>query len=106
MRLTELNPRWLSFPDGAGRQGVSFDCPCCRGVRLGVFFVNPLDGPAVDLKELHRARMDDPVLNDVHVGRVLWRRAGDGFEDLTLDPSIDASGFGHWHGHVRNGGIA
>lgn len=69
---------------------LSFDCPCCREVRLAVFFKNPIDG---------KVATDDR--DDEH----LWTRTGDTFETVTLSPSIDASGHGHWHGHIRNGQI-
>lgn len=67
--------------------GVSFWCPCCRKVRIAVFFANPIDGkpPSDDHK--------------------LWTRSGETYETLTLTPSIDASAHGHWHGFIRNGAI-
>jgi len=34
-----------------------------------------------------------------------WDRQGDTFDTLTLLPSIDFSGKGHWHGHITNGVI-
>lgn len=105
MNLTDLNPRWtVGHPDRVGI-GVEFDCPgpCCAGkpspdgwndpeegkskkFRLSVRFHNPLDG--------------GPAFNP---GRYMWTRAGDTFETLSLSPSLDASGFGHWHGHVMGG---
>lgn len=90
MKLTALNPRWLSYELGRRGQGVSFDCPHCTGkykTRVSVPFENPLDGRA-------------PV-----VGREdYWKRTGDDFETLTLSPSIDGSPE-HWHGHVRSGEV-
>lgn len=104
MKLTELSPRWALDADivvvGGGppmhdenRTGMAltFECPCCRGTeratRLAVFFRNPIDGkpPSDDHK--------------------LWERTGTTFEDLTLSPSIDASGVGHWHGFIQVGEI-
>ncbi len=86
MRLIELDPHWIA-EEGRQGQGIHFECPHCRETRIGVYFKNPIDGgtPAKD--------------------RLLWQRAGDTFETLTLTPSIDASKFGHWHGHVTNGEI-
>lgn len=70
--------------------GVSFECPHCRTIRIGVFFSNPVDGkpPSDDFDAQH-----------------LWYREGTGFDDLTLSPSVDASGHGHWHGHIRDGEV-
>lgn len=99
MRLSDLNPSFFtewSPPDQPQRSGcgVIFDCPHCVaagkpvGEReiLSVPFANPIDGgPAMSTR------------------KVLWQRTGDTFENLTLAPSVDASGFGHWHGFIING---
>mgnify|MGYP006921811288 CR=1 FL=1 len=95
MKLVELNPRWsvdadiiigdrvVHDPERHG-MGLSFDCPCCvgtsRATRLAVFFRNPIDGKVAS----------DDYKN-------LWLRTGDSFDTLTLSPSVDASGHGHWH---------
>lgn len=114
MTLSELNPRWFA-EEGRRGQGVTFECPCCigkpNGVRLAAAFVPPLDGGApVSLK----ASTIYPLLwptDGSSDGRVTvppgihWLRTGDTFEALTLSPSIDASGAGHWHGWVQNGEI-
>lgn len=94
MRLTDLDPRWISESGRNDQMGISFDCPCekCRGAeppflarRIGVWFENPIDGgPAAS-------------------GHLLWRRTGETFETLTLSPSIDMSKHGHWHGFITNG---
>lgn len=94
MKLTELNPRWLSFDTGRRGQGIAFDCPCekCQRTkfrrRVTVPFANPLDGKA------RAAGRED-----------YWTRDGDEFETLTLSPSIDESECGHWHGTVRQGEV-
>lgn len=99
IKLTDLEPRWAADYDiligdrvvhDADRVGmaISFLCPCCREMRLCVFFKNPVDG---------KAHTDDR--DDAH----LWTRTGDTFETLSLTPSVDASGFGHWHGVITNG---
>jgi hypothetical protein len=95
MRLVELEPRWFAFSDGQ-RVGLTFDCPHCRVERLGVAF--------------HRQGFE--AIDDAHIRAQspstehIWvMREGDTFENLTLSPSIDASGVGHWHGHVTNGEI-
>jgi hypothetical protein len=82
--------------------GITFDCPCSAVImltghphnvkcprRIFVFFDKPLDGGA-------------PI-----PGERLWQRSGgDSFETMTLAPSIDASGEGHWHGWVRDGEVS
>lgn len=96
MRLAELNPRWWAdSTDGTtGRHlGVTFDCPHCpkeHPLRLSVAFSNPIGGgePYAVPTKLH------------------WQRTGEDFETLTLTPSIDASGFGHWHGFIQNGEVS
>lgn len=103
MKLTDLNPRWLTmsqytlpggtlcFPRWSGEKrvgcGVTFDDPTNPQQRLGVFFENPIDGlPPAD-------------------GQKLWHREGDSFDNLTLTPSIDASASGGWHGFITKGNI-
>lgn len=103
MRLTDLEPRWgidadividgsKKHFDGRHGMAVTFFCPCCRGTeretRLGVWFANPIDqGPPTD------------------DAKHLWQRSGDSFDTLTLQPSVDASQYGHWHGFITNGEI-
>lgn len=108
MRLTELEPHWVSEFGRSDdvKQGVTFLCPHCRARRLGVFFDHPICGSLpVDLVAFNRARLraDDHPFDDIHVGAVLWHRAGETFENLSLSPSIDASAFGCWHGYLTNG---
>lgn len=109
MRLVDLAPRWVGdYAMPSARQGVSFACPCCRTIRLAVFFDVGVDTAAVDLATLRAARWESPGgdhLADLHVGAVLWHRTGETFDTLTLTPSLDASAFGHWHGYIRQGGI-
>lgn len=114
VKLTDLNPRWFAV-EGRHGQGVTFDCPHCRGtpnaVRLAVAFQPPLDGGSpIDLKKfesLLKAICDpgeDWPHNKVPPG-IVWGRSGDTFEALTLHPSIDASAAGHWHGFVSKGEV-
>lgn len=95
MRLSELNPRWV-MPLRFSVQlptGISFDCPCCRSRRLSVAFRNPIDPERLLAATAWRA--SEPA----------WDRSGETFENLTLLPSIDFSGTGHWHGHITAGEI-
>jgi hypothetical protein len=92
MKLTELDPRWLSYSTGRRGLGISFDCPHCTGrfkARVTVPFENPLDGKA-------------PVTGfDQYFNRV-----GDDFTTLTVSPLIDGSRNGHWRGTITNGEVA
>ena len=110
MKLTNLHPEWIDghvpmTSDGGGplpplgtnaRRGIGMicDCPCGKcdpedGGRLYVPFANPLDGGPE-----HEAN------------RPAWRRTGETFAAMTLEPSIlrdpDKGGCG-WHGWVCNG---
>ena len=119
MRLTELEPHWVSicrWDDSNGTQhyydnpprigGISFNCPihtkkcnCCNQFlpsthRLVVWFKNPIDGLPPQFT------------------KYLWDRKGENFENLTLFPSINASNFVDketgvvcWHGFITNGEV-
>lgn len=112
IRLTELAPRWVGAYGAPvdAKQGISFLCPHCQSLRLAVFFDAAIcsNGP-VNLAQVKADQVDDGEapghLADHHIGRVLWHRDGDTFENLTLTPSIDASHFGHWHGNVTAGNV-
>jgi len=86
VKLSELDPRWWSVDMSRRGQGIHFLCPTCRIERIGVAFNNPIDGgaPAPGCK-------------------FYWTRAGESFDDLTLDPSINAAAVGHWHGFIKSG---
>lgn len=105
MRLTELEPRWWGDGD-RHHLGITFLCPHCQVVRLGIAFSNPPDGAQAHSLEttslmwhVHQARTFD-----VPPG-CLWHRTGDDFETMSVTPSVDASKSGHWHGHIANGEI-
>jgi hypothetical protein len=67
--------------------GLSFLSPLGTGLRINIWFANPLDGGL--------------PINDPDKTRTLWQREGDTFDTLTLAPSIDASP--DWHGHINGG---
>lgn len=116
MRLTDLNPHWVSN-GGEGvtqrgepvprrdRIGIDFLCPCGKRQPIGddpdddshrcfIPFKNPPDGgPPVYGSDEHPC----------------WEREGDTFETLTLKPSIkrarEHGGCG-WHGFITNGEVS
>jgi len=101
MRLTDLDPRWISFDERL--VGITFRCPHCKTTRLTVYF-EPTSFRR-QVSQMHE------VLGDVHSDWVpsrtdfAWERIGDTFEELTIIPSVDASRSGHWHGHVKKGEV-
>lgn len=107
VRLRDLEPAWIAT---AGRHGmgISFLCPVHGGngangmaCYLGVWFENPVDGgPAYKPGEPFQRRTR---YNCFTAGEPLWRRTGETFDTLTLEPSIDAEG--HWHGYIRAGEV-
>src|SRR5918911_4918664 len=106
MKLIDLQPRW--WGDGDRRRlGITFLCPHCRSVRLGIAFANPPDGGQPHslqttsiMWHIHEARTFD-----VPPG-CLWQRTGETFDTLSLTPSVDASKSGHWHGIITNGVVS
>lgn len=110
MRLTDLKPRF--WGDGIRQLGVTFLCPHCQDVRLGIAFANPPDGgppsPVVTdagMPKMIRDHIHDTRTFDVPPG-FLWQRSGETFDVMSLSPSVDASKSGHWHGCVTNGDVA
>jgi hypothetical protein len=86
--------------------GITFLCPHCHTVRLGIAFANPPGGGVQHSLEttslmwhVHEARTFD-VPPGFH-----WHREGEDFETMSLTPSVDASKSGHWHGCITNGEV-
>lgn len=110
MKLTELNPRWVDgHPDRKGI-AVEFDCPgpCCAGKpSIAPAFHDPGEGTTKKQRLYVRlARpLDGGAVFNLHPGCTAWDHSGTTFDDLTLMPSVDASGFGHWHGFITNGEV-
>jgi hypothetical protein len=99
MKLIDLDPGWFCDKDGRNGQGISFLCPHCKKIYIGIAFKNPIDGGTpIPLRQYKNKK-----------GKLVWtynwERQGDTFENLTLIPSIDASEYGHWHGFIRDGNI-
>jgi hypothetical protein len=102
MKLTDLNPHWVTVPQVSYVKlyiGITFRCPHCpvgeRGevFYIGIFFANPVDP-------------DNWLPRITPLGKLaehVWARTGDTFETLSLTPSVDASKYGHWHGFLHNG---
>lgn len=102
MRLSSLNPRWVSLANWADHSrpfynGVSLDCPCPRCAkpacphcghapspqRLSISFWPPIDNTNAASGFLVPIQRAPTAFN---------RLKGESFEDLTLDPSISIEG--------------
>jgi hypothetical protein len=102
MKLKELDPRWYGTRTSDELVGMSFLCPCCREIRLGVRFSHLAP---------HILQPDGAI----HIPTQVWKISGDepsfsedlhhGFDNVSLTPSVDASSFGHWHGFITNGEV-
>jgi hypothetical protein len=98
MKLTELEPQFLTCIDGGLRmgkvdtlpeaQGIRFYCPGCGNHMILVWFADK----GVPPEALPAPR---------------WRAAGTGYEDLSISPSINLDVPGaagcRWHGFVTGG---
>lgn len=106
MRLVDLDPHWIGIHDWSENSpyhvGITFRCPHCPPGKRGettfiaVFFSNPIDPGQLQQKYSWTTSK---------LAENLWNRQGDTFDTLTLSPSVDASGNGHWHGFITNGEV-
>lgn len=103
MRLIDLSPRWLKH--GSNEHAVLlFRCPHCQKTWLTCTLVE-LDFQE-QCKVLVQTLGEGHGLEIVTCEKLAWT-AGPAldFEHLSIAPSIDASASGHWHGHIKDGGI-
>jgi hypothetical protein len=109
VKLTELDPRWL---EKEGRRiGFTFLCPCCLKDRLTAL------GEATSFKEqvqiMHKAmnttpedECDWPINWVPSRSDYAWQLSNlNDFNTISVNPSIDASTSGNWHGYITNGEI-
>jgi hypothetical protein len=98
MRLTDLDPQFRMFRSDKGlgktdslaeAQGITFCCPVCPSGHWLLIWFDHKNVPAEA----------EPVYR--------WQAQGNGYDDLTLAPSINAqiNDPKCWHGYVRNGEI-
>jgi hypothetical protein len=80
--------------------------------RLAIAFANPIDRGAAFPITNQRMLWDALVWNVGDTGHpvvvppgVHWKRTWSHFDVMTLQPSVDASAAGHWHGFVTLGEI-
>lgn len=99
MRLTDLDPKFIDAggegierADGSPSPkrtgvGMAFDCPCGGDCpRIYISFANPIDGG----ETLHAPG---------------WRRTGERFDVITIEPSIIRLDNCGWHGWIRSGEV-
>lgn len=98
MRLAELEPRWI-HPNV-----FAFRCPHCRKEWL---HCKNVVMSAKEQRLLFEATYgEDWNLEVVPMKEgVRWKISGTDFATMTVQPSIDASPAGHWHGHITQGRI-
>lgn len=119
MKLVALDPIWLER-DGQ-RVGIMFRCPHCLDTWLTCYSVAmPIWGEEVKGRQRWAGQMgyvrqalDRLKKRNVPENAVVpcertcaWKFAGDTFETLSIQPSLDASASGHWHGFVTGGQVA
>ena len=91
-------PHWVGLGPGHA-VGMTFLCPHCRQIRLGIAFDPPIGGEILDT-------IIGPRLTLTHTDMKVWKRSGgETFETICLSPSIDTSEHGHWHGFIVNGEV-
>lgn len=114
MKLTDLDPSWFVAETGGPIIGLSFLCPHCiasqqKPQRLGIVF-HPSGTDAME------AERDKYIVAKTSGFKNIWEMTGSDvsnptftsidFINVTLTPSVDASGLGHWHGFITNGFVA
>jgi hypothetical protein len=123
MKLTELDPRWLSFE--GSRVGLLFKSPADQEWRQAVFFRTVPLFRCGDCKSSNdwtcthsqmgiiKSSCADFEDFDDHIQLArkdfAWGCSPDlqaaTFDNLSVTPSIDGSAGGLWHGHITNGEI-
>ena len=100
MKLTDLEPRWIS------EHVFAFRCPCCKRVWLTCKNVVMEHCEQRNLAISANLKPTGPrynvVLMDVDV---VWSWTELDFEIMSVTPSVDASKSGHWHGFITSGQI-
>lgn len=109
MKLVDLDPRWL-IKDGR-RVGFTFRCPLEPSNdrrRQSCFFERFPTQEQWDLFEAAGSRDDRAIVQGCKP-ECVWTcsPAADvaTFENISVQPSIDGSDGGNWHGHITNGSI-
>lgn len=100
MKLTDLEPRWLS--DSV----FVFRCPHCRGTWLSCKTAPMTIHDQIELFQAAGLEPTGPRYGVVPMKAEYAWVVKDGnrdFATLTVTPSIDATASGHWHGVIADG---
>lgn len=104
MRLSELEPRWLT------PNLFIFDCPHCVGIITDKKARLTCKNVVMPFNEQYYLfeKLYGEGWNHLIVGckdDMAWGFSTTDFETITVTPSLDASASGHWHGNIQNGNI-
>jgi hypothetical protein len=84
--LSNLNPKWIGLLRPDSGEGLTLVCPICGPTHcLAIYFSNPLDNQPC-------AVWQNPT----------WKRTGDDFESITVEPSLQYPCF---HGWIEDGQV-
>lgn len=101
MKLLELDPKWIH------ENVFVFKCPhCVAGGRAQPYWLS-CKNVALSIHEqmdLFEKAMHDEVVVPMRQ-EVCWKISGKDFGTMTVEPSIDASPSGDWHGCIVAGEI-
>ena len=97
MRLSELEPRWIS------ETRFAFKCPHCREIWITCQTQPTPMGEQCDENE---AALGEDVPYIPCAPQSSWNVTSKDFETMSVTPSLNAEPAGHWHGFITNGVIA
>lgn len=100
MKLTDLEPRWLS------ENVFTFRCPHCQKVWLTCKNIVMGNKEQMNLAIAANLEPTGPKYGAVLMDpSCAWVWTTTDFATMSVTPSIDASKSGHWHGFITNGEI-
>lgn len=104
MRLVDLDPTWI-MRDGQ-RIGFTFNSPIKQEYRQSCFPVPPKTIEQLHLFDtLHGEDSIVQPCNPQHRWNIEGGIENSSFDTMTVNPSLDGSSGGLWHGHIANGFI-
>lgn len=95
MKLSELEPRWLTA------EVFVFRCPACTG-GLGMLSLKSVAMSVNDQVALFEQHLGDRAtyVHPCKAGQS-WKFSGTDFATITVSPSLNVEG--HWHKTITNG---
>lgn len=97
MKLTELDPRWLT------PEVFVFRCPACSDG--GLLSIKTVPMGIREQMALFHEKLGEPTAGRTHPCKVdmAWTCSGTDFATITINPSLNVEG--HWHKTITNGEI-